>query len=305
MRNNPPRVETHEWEAAEAPFERVHVDYAGPFMNSYFLVLVDAFSKWPFVRIVKNITAKTTIHKCKEIFSEFGVPQTLIMDNGSNFRSTEFQQFLKINGITPKFIAPYHPSTNGQAERFIQTMKNSLRKMLTDPRNNNLNLESALHEFLIQYRITPHCVTRVTPFEKMFNRRIHTCYTACVPNKESAHKCKREQEDSRVYGEGERTMSKLCLGTVRRYQILRSGEFWDDFEEPQVKVELEGPGTQGEAVGPQNDREPEAGLQPNPEEVPRAEEMEEPDPAPARQEGRPIRNRRPPTRYPDPRGDRE
>ncbi|KMQ89452.1 hypothetical protein RF55_10920 [Lasius niger] len=144
LRNDPPKVEPHEWEAAEVPFERVHIDYAGPFMNTYFFVFVDAFSKWPFVHIVKDITAKTTILKCKKIFSEFGVPKIMVMDNGRSFRSAEFVQFLKTNGITPKYTAPYHPATNGQAERFIQTMKNSLRKMLTDPTNRNLKLEDAL-----------------------------------------------------------------------------------------------------------------------------------------------------------------
>lgn len=101
-------------------------------MNNYFLVLVDAHSKWPFVHIVKDMTAKTTISKYQNIFSEFGIPKMLVMDNGRNFRSTKFLHFLKINGSIPKFTAPYHPSTNGQAERFIQIMKNSLRKMIKD-----------------------------------------------------------------------------------------------------------------------------------------------------------------------------
>ncbi|XP_024890648.1 uncharacterized protein K02A2.6-like, partial [Temnothorax curvispinosus] len=82
VRNNPPKAEIHEWEPAEAPFERVHVDYAGPYMNMYFFVFVDAFSKWPFVRIVKNITAETTIKICKEIFTDYGIPKTMVMDNG-------------------------------------------------------------------------------------------------------------------------------------------------------------------------------------------------------------------------------
>lgn len=141
LRNNPPKVEVHEWEPAEGPFDRIHIDYAGPFMNANFFILIDSFSKFPFVRIVKDITAKSTIDECKKIFSEFGTPKTIVMDNGRSFRSTEFTQFLKVNKITPKYTAPYHPSTNGQAERFIQTMKNSLRKILADPVNKNLKLE--------------------------------------------------------------------------------------------------------------------------------------------------------------------
>jgi len=68
LRNNLPKVEIHEWETAEAPSDRIRIDYAGPFMGVNFLVLVDAFSKWPFLPIVKNITAKSTIDECKKIF---------------------------------------------------------------------------------------------------------------------------------------------------------------------------------------------------------------------------------------------
>lgn len=58
--------------------------------------------------------------------------------------------------------------------------------MLTDPKNRNLKLESAFHNFLIQYRVIPHCTTDVTSSEQMFNRQIHTYYTVCVPNKEES-----------------------------------------------------------------------------------------------------------------------
>ncbi|KAK2578334.1 hypothetical protein KPH14_001330 [Odynerus spinipes] len=40
----------------------------------------------------------------------------------------EFAQFLKANGIRHKTTAPFHPATNGQAERFVQTVKLALRK---------------------------------------------------------------------------------------------------------------------------------------------------------------------------------
>ena len=43
--NNPPTATTHPWQWPSTPFERVHVDFAGPFMNTMFFVLVDAHSK--------------------------------------------------------------------------------------------------------------------------------------------------------------------------------------------------------------------------------------------------------------------
>lgn len=90
----PPAQKGHQWEATTEPFERVHVDFAGPFMGHNFLILVDAFTKWPEVHLMRNITAKETIEKCRNIFVTFGLPHVLVSDNGRTFISSEFQKFL-------------------------------------------------------------------------------------------------------------------------------------------------------------------------------------------------------------------
>lgn len=77
------------------------------------------------MHIVKNITIKTTIDLCRKIFTIFGIPKYFVSDNAKTFTATEFKTFLKINGITQKLTAPYNPSTNGQAERFVQILKTS------------------------------------------------------------------------------------------------------------------------------------------------------------------------------------
>lgn len=128
FKNDPTKIEAHVWEPSTIPFERVHVDFAGPFLEHYFFILVDAYTKWPEIHIVKNITTKTTIDLCRKIFATFGIPKYFVSDNAKTFTSTEFKSFLKINGITQKLTAPYNPSTNGQAERMVQTLKNSLRR---------------------------------------------------------------------------------------------------------------------------------------------------------------------------------
>lgn len=148
LRNNPKQVDKHMWEPTQGPFQCVRVDFAGPFLNHYFFILVDIYSKWPEVHLMENITAKSTIQICEKIFATFGFPQILVSDNGRTFTSTEFQNFLKFKNIKSKFTAPYNPATNGQAERFIQTMKNALLRMGT----NKDQVQSALHKFLLQYR---------------------------------------------------------------------------------------------------------------------------------------------------------
>ncbi|XP_036342596.1 uncharacterized protein K02A2.6-like, partial [Rhagoletis pomonella] len=75
IRADPKKV--HCWMQPSKAFERVHIDYAGPFLGKNLLVLVDAYSKWPEVHVVTNINAETTIQKGKEIFARFSVPNTL------------------------------------------------------------------------------------------------------------------------------------------------------------------------------------------------------------------------------------
>lgn len=60
------------------------------------------------------------------MFSTHGIPDIVVSDNGPQFISSEFENFLKSNTIRHVLIAPYHPSSNGQAERMVQTTKDAL-----------------------------------------------------------------------------------------------------------------------------------------------------------------------------------
>lgn len=178
-RPNPKKVTTHVWEAAKTPFERVHVDFAGPFMGIYFFILIDAFTKWPEINIIPNITTAITIEKCREIFARFGVPEVLVSDNGAQFTSNEFQHFMEMIGIIHKRSAPYHPATNGQAERNVQTFKNTLKTINCD----RADLKKVLNNILLNYRRTPHATTGESPSALMLNRQIRTRLDSMIPKK--------------------------------------------------------------------------------------------------------------------------
>ena len=118
----------HPWEWPEQPWFRVHADYAGPFKGKMFFLLVDAHAKWLEVHIMDSSTSAATIEKMKLSFACHGFPVLLVMDNGSNFTSQEFETFLKRHGVRHVRTAPYHPASNGQVERAVQTFKTAMKK---------------------------------------------------------------------------------------------------------------------------------------------------------------------------------
>lgn len=180
LKNNPRKAEVHCWEEARAPFQRIHADFAGPFLDTYFLVVVDAFSKFPIIKTVKNITAEKTIEVFREIFATFGIPQHLVTDNGTQFRSRLFRVFLNENGVYHKFTAPYNPSSNGQAERFVQILKKSLKAQNATKNN----VQEKLQKVLFHYRLTPHTSTGKAPAELMFNRHVRSRLDLLLPTGE-------------------------------------------------------------------------------------------------------------------------
>ena len=114
-RNTPSPVSLHPWQLAERPWQRIHIDFAGPFLQQMFLIVIDSFSKWPEVIVMKSTTATKTIDELRCLFSRWGIPEQIVSDNGPQFKSDEFKQFLSENGITHLTTAPYFPATNGQA----------------------------------------------------------------------------------------------------------------------------------------------------------------------------------------------
>ena len=111
-------------------------------------------------------------------------------DNGPCFSSREFHDFLKNNCVTHIRSAPHHPSSNGMAERAVQTVKQGVKKMTTG------TLRDKLARFLFQYRITPQTTTGVSPAELLYGRRLRSRLDALHPN--LAERVERRQQGQKA-----------------------------------------------------------------------------------------------------------
>ena len=96
------------------------------------MITVDAHYKWLEVVPMSNTTTEKTLDVFRSMFARYGLPEQLASDNGPQFISSEFQRFMKENGIKHIGTSPYHPALNGKAERFVQTLKQSLKASKND-----------------------------------------------------------------------------------------------------------------------------------------------------------------------------
>ena len=125
-------------------------------------------------------TSQNTIEALQALFARYGLPEQIVSDNGAQFTSQEFSDFVQANGIRHIRSAPYHPSTNGQAERFVQTFKRAMKA----GEREGLSLKTRLAQFLLSYRSTPHATTNVSPSELFLQRKIRTRFDLLKPNTE-------------------------------------------------------------------------------------------------------------------------
>ena len=166
-RGMPPKAELHPWEWPRKPWHRIHIDHAGPVDNNYYLIVVDAHSKWVDIHKANGTTAAETIrHLCRS-FANFGLPISVVSDNGPCFTSGEFKDFMVNCGVKHIRTAVYKPSTNGLAERMVQTFKQAL-KASKEP------IQLTIDRFLFNYRLTPHSTTGLSPAELMFGRKLRS-----------------------------------------------------------------------------------------------------------------------------------
>ncbi|XP_072293407.1 uncharacterized protein [Eucyclogobius newberryi] len=132
------------------------------------LVITDVFSKYTQAFPTRDQRALTVAQiLVSEWFSKFGVPARIHSDQGRSFENLVMQQLCGLYNIAKTRTTPYHPSGNGQCERFNRTLHNLLRTL---PTSRKRDWCSCLPQVLYAYNTTPHQSTGESPFFLMFGQ---------------------------------------------------------------------------------------------------------------------------------------
>ena len=112
-----------------------------------FLVLVDYYSGYVEVDQLTSMTVNQVIAICRSQFSRHGIPDILITDNGPQFSSHTFRCFTQQYQFNHHTSSPYHPQSNGMAEKAVQIVKRLMKKAVHDGKG--------LQLALLEYRNIP------------------------------------------------------------------------------------------------------------------------------------------------------
>jgi hypothetical protein len=121
------------------PFAVWHLDMVGPLRQApggftHLLVAIDKFSRWIEARPIINVRSEEAVSFFTDIIYRFGIPNTIITDNGTQFMGMKFLNFYDANNIYVDWSAVAHPKTNRQVERangmILQGLKPRIFKRL-------------------------------------------------------------------------------------------------------------------------------------------------------------------------------
>ena len=153
------------------------------------------------------------------MFATHGLPRTLVTDNGAQFTSSEFELFLSNNGIRYVKTSPYHPASNGLAERAVQVFKETMKKLPSSD-----SIETRLSKFLFWYRLTPHSTTGVPPSELLLGRVPRSLLDLLKPSLST--KVRQKQEVQKFNHDGPSRDRKFHVGDAVYVKEFPSGKVW-------------------------------------------------------------------------------
>ena len=159
-----------------SPFQKLCLDFLGKYPrshggNAYIFIVVDHFTKFVFLKAMKEATAKGVVNfLVHEVCHKFGVPEILHIGNGKQLVSKEFLKMVQTYGIKHIKTAFYSPQSNA-SERVNQTVLTALRTYLE---KDHPEWDWHLTEIECSLRNSVHTATGVTPYFALFGQNMFT-----------------------------------------------------------------------------------------------------------------------------------
>ena len=155
----------------ERAWKDVHADFKGPIGGKYYFhVMIDQYSKYPEVDILKSTSFKKLRPCLDRIFSSQGIPETVTTDNGPPYPSHEMEMYAKEMGFQMNPTTPNDPAANGFAEIFVKILYKLLHTAVAEGKDPQVEL----YTYLSHYRATPHPTTGLSPSEMLNHRKLRT-----------------------------------------------------------------------------------------------------------------------------------
>jgi len=176
------------------PFEQIAIDLTGPSSRTndkILLTCIDLYSRYPEVYILSRGTTSEITRCLTDIFSRFGIPRSVLTDNGTSFVSKEMTEFFDKLGIRHIRASNYHPMANGCVERFHKTLKERIERII---HSHAVMFEAALLRALFDIRSTPNAMTGKTPAKMFLGRQLLRLESLLIENEPSPSSCKRSAE---------------------------------------------------------------------------------------------------------------
>ncbi|KAK6735716.1 hypothetical protein RB195_018756 [Necator americanus] len=155
------------------PFERIHTDIIGPLPqcingNRFISITVCAFSKLTICTPIPNQTTDIVVKALiNDVIAKHGIPNEIVSDRGSNYTSEVFSQINKILGISNKLTTSYNHKANGQVERMVKVITDSVTAYCSDAKD---LWSDFLQPIVFAYNTTINGTTGYSPFFVAYGR---------------------------------------------------------------------------------------------------------------------------------------
>ena len=131
-------------------------------------MVIDVYSRYPEIEILKSTAAPKAIHMLDVIFARHGIPEKITTDSRPPFNGNEFGTYMKELGIKHNPSTPLWPQDSSEVESFNKPLEKAIRAVHIDKRP----WQQELAIFLLNYRSTPHSTAKVPPAAMLFNRQM-------------------------------------------------------------------------------------------------------------------------------------